>query len=180
MKIVLISGKSGSGKDLIAESSKKYLEEKGKKCLIIKFGDVLKAYLKSFFDWNGEKDETGRALLQETGEGFKTELADSYYWADRLCEILKYKNSLEKYDFVFIPDCRFIEELECITSTFGEKKVKFVRVERPDMKSKLSEKQQKHISEIEFDDFEFFDLVISTDSVEEKNKKMFKFLDELL
>lgn len=176
LQVVLISGKAESGKDLIAKSAKEYLEQNGKKCLIVKFGDILKTYLISFFDWDGKKDENGRNLLQETGQGFKKVLGNPYYWAERLFDIVEYKQSKEKYDFILIPDWRFIEEFE-------EAQIRYtpilIRVER-DAINHLNQQQKNHISETELDDFEEFDLIIKTNNIEEKKEKMNKFLENLL
>ena len=67
MKVIAISGKAESGKDTIAKRLKRQLEEQNYKVMIIHFADVLKFVCRQYFDWNGEKDEYGRTLLQQVG-----------------------------------------------------------------------------------------------------------------
>ena len=54
---IVISGKSGSGKDKIALFMKEELAKRGKKVLIIHFADAVKWFCRDFLDWNGKKDE---------------------------------------------------------------------------------------------------------------------------
>ncbi len=39
----------------------------GYKVLIAHYADLVKYVAKTFFEWNGEKDEYGRSLLQHIG-----------------------------------------------------------------------------------------------------------------
>ena len=64
MRVIAISGKGESGKDTIAKMLKQQLEEQNYKVMIIHFADVLKFVCRQYFNWNGEKDEHGRTLLQ--------------------------------------------------------------------------------------------------------------------
>ena len=64
---ILISGKSGSGKDMFAQFMKEELEKKGKRVLIMHYGDAVKWILRDYFNWDGNKDVVGRTLLQRIG-----------------------------------------------------------------------------------------------------------------
>ena len=64
MKVICISGKARHGKDTLAGILKTHLEDQGNKVLIAHFGDLVKYICEKFFDWNGQKDEEGRTLLQ--------------------------------------------------------------------------------------------------------------------
>lgn len=67
MKVILVSGKARSGKDSFAEELKKILIEKNKRVLVTHYAGLLKYICGEFFDWDGEKDEYGRSLLQKVG-----------------------------------------------------------------------------------------------------------------
>lgn len=150
MEIVLVSGKARSGKDSFAKELKKKLEEKGKKVVITHYADSLKHICKYFFDWDGNKDERGRNLLQKVGtEGFRKKYPN--FWINFIKNILEVFP--DEWDFVIIPDCRFKNEIElwkqdgyCVHT---------VRMERMDYQTELTVEQQHHQSEIDLDDYEF-------------------------
>ena len=64
MMVLCISGKAQHGKDTSANMLREMLEEDGFRVLVVHYADLLKYVCRSFFGWNGEKDETGRSLLQ--------------------------------------------------------------------------------------------------------------------
>ena len=64
---IIISVKSGSGKDMMAQFMKEELAKHGQKALVIHFGDAVKWFCRDFLDWDGKKDEVGRTLLQMVG-----------------------------------------------------------------------------------------------------------------
>ena len=67
MRIIAISGHAQNGKDTTANIIKKHLEERGDKVLIVHYADLLKFICTKYFDWDGQKDEKGRHLLQYIG-----------------------------------------------------------------------------------------------------------------
>ena len=62
MKVILISGKARHGKDATAHFIKNALETDGYSVLVAHYGDLVKYICKTFFGWNGEKDDNGRTL----------------------------------------------------------------------------------------------------------------------
>ena len=166
MKIILISGKAGSGKDTVAEILKEHLISDGiseSKILVTHFADLLKYIATKFFGWNGVKDDAGRTLLQHLGTNVVRE-KNPNYWTDFIKSILKLFEN--EWEYVFIPDTRFPNEVSEIVSNFED--VKVVRVNRP-RNNILSETQQEHPSETALDDFKF-DVVL---------ENSFETLDEL-
>ncbi len=108
-KVILISGKMGSGKDYIASLIEKELSSRNYKVGIIHLADPLKMVCTQLFKWNGQKDEQGRKLLQEMG----TEVGQSYnknLWTDIITNLIGAFSSF--FDYILIPDCRFMHELE--------------------------------------------------------------------
>ena len=67
MKVILISGKAQHGKDTLAGMLKNHLEDKSYRVLIAHYGDLVKYVCEKFFNWDGNKDEAGRTLLQYVG-----------------------------------------------------------------------------------------------------------------
>ena len=148
MKVILISGKSGHGKDTFAGFLKKEMEKRGKTVLIAHYADLLKYICTQFFDWDGKKDEAGRSLLQHIGTGV-IRTKDPDFWVRSLGDILELLEG--SWDYVLIPDARFPNEIERIKSRFD---ALHIRVIRMNYKSKLTRKQQQHPSETALDDYE--------------------------
>lgn len=108
-KVILISGKAGSGKDTFATFLDTMLTSTGKRVQILHFADILKFFCKEYYGWDGQKDEKGRGILINVG----THLARANnpdIWVNILIEY--YKAFHTEYDVFLIPDCRFPNEIE--------------------------------------------------------------------
>ena len=147
-KFILLSGKAEAGKDFCANIFKEQLEEKGKKVLIAHYADLLKYICKTFFNWNGEKDENGRSLLQYVGTDVIRN-QDPNYWVKFIYNIIYMFK--DEWDYVLIPDARFPNEITYLYN-YSDGEVYHVRVIRPGYKNKLTEEQKNHISETALDD----------------------------
>ena len=155
MKIILISGKAGSGKDTAAEIMQYILnEEYGKRTLITHFGDPVKFVAEKFFGWNGKKDEAGRSLLQWIGEKGREYCPD--IWVDVIAGVLNIFG--EAWDYVLIPDTRYqneITHLRPLSSDKWKDPPITVRIECQSLRREMTEEQKQHISEIDLDDYHF-------------------------
>ena len=106
MKIILIGNKARMGKDTFATMLKEELNERA---IIVHFADVLKFICKSYYNWDGEKDTTGRTLLQYVGQSTRDN--DEHFWTDFIARLIK-ANLSKNYEYIIIPDWRYIEEYE--------------------------------------------------------------------
>ena len=105
MKIILINGKARSGKDTLASLIKGILKDK--KVLIRGNAHSVKECALKYFNWNGAKDTKGRQLLIDiTNLGYSQ---DPYHW-ERLT--LKYALDRDNYDYLIIPDWRYMSTYE--------------------------------------------------------------------
>lgn len=158
MEILLISGKSSSGKDTFANILRKELEKKNYKCLIIHFADMVKYYARVYYNWNGEKDEAGRALLQNLGTD-KVRAKFPNYWAEIVGKFLAAVS--QDFDFAFIPDARFPNEIEIVKKY--NPSAKSIRIERynqdgtPFINPNFTLEQSNHLSETSLDDYNNFE-----------------------
>ena len=164
MKIVMISGKAGSGKDTIANFFKDELIASNKRVLIMHFADLVKYYATQYFNWDGEKNEAGRSLLQEIGT---TVMRGRYpeYWAEIIGKFIDAYTIPEHsfFDYIIIPDWRFINEYEIVYdyAAIQNNETITIRIERYDdagLKWKnpnMTSDQLNHISECELDNFAF-------------------------
>lgn len=169
-RIICIGGHARNGKDTIAIFLKDKYEAQGKKVLHINLGNYVKFVASSYFNWNGEKDEIGRTILQQVG----TEIVRSKnpdFWVNTVIEFIKV---FDDFDYIIIPDVRFSNE---ITKLIDENyDVTSIRVTKLNGKSNLTLKQLQHISETEMDNYRF-DYYIEAENLEELEFKVEQFMD---
>ena len=182
-KIVLISAKAQHGKDTVADLTKSYLESKGERVLICHYADLLKYICKTFFNWDGVKDDKGRTILQHVGTDtirMKNNRPD--YWVDFIIEILWM--FYDEWDYVLIPDCRFPNEVERMKSEFNGSwdysLVQSIRIDRPNFDNGLSEEQLNHPSECALDNYEFDHYITNDGTIEELEIKIKDLVDKLI
>lgn len=156
MKVLCISGKAGAGKDTYANYLADELRSDGFKVLITHYADLLKFVCKNFFDWDGEKDEHGRWLLQYVGTDV-VRAHDKNYWADTLMRLLVCLEGFAGWDYVIIPDTRFENEIEVVKAHCFP--VLHIRVEREEDGIEMTDIQKSHPSETGLDDAEY-DLIV--------------------
>lgn len=167
MKIINISGKAMAGKDITALILKEKLESKNKKVLITHMADLLKYECKQFFNWDGNKDEKGRSLLQRIGtDVIRAKNPD--YWVNFIKEFVSMFK--EEWDYVLIPDIRFSNEIESFKIDGWDTIT--VRVIRDNFKSNLTEEQLNHPSETALDDYEFDYYIFNSDGMDYLNKEV--------
>lgn len=174
MKVILISAKARHGKDSTAIILKDEFEKQGKKVLIAHYADLVKYVCKTFFDWNGKKDESGRSLLMRVGTD---EIRKIYpdFWVKFIYNILSVYSI--KWDYVLIPDCRFSNEIEYFD--YGDFDVVTLRVNRLNYVSPLTSDQQRHPSETSLDNYEFDYVINSESGLDNLTKEINKIVGEL-
>lgn len=174
--IILISGKAQSAKDTTAKIMKSQLESVGKKVLITHYADLLKYICKTFFNWDGEKDENGRSILQYVGTDTIRKKNEDY-WVDFLVKFLDM--FYFDWDYVIIPDTRFPNEIECMKENF-KCLVHTIRVERPNFISLLTEEQLNHPSECALDKYNMDVLITNSGTIKDLELKVKHYLEMVL
>lgn len=167
--IFIISGKSGSGKDTIANIMRELYEENGFKCITLHYADLVKFYCTKYYNWNGEKDVAGRTLLQMVGTDMvRHKFPD--YWAETIAKFLA--AATNDFDYAFIPDARFPNEIE-IVKKYNPNITKVIKIERYNEDGTLyvnpnfTERQKLHPSETSLDNYEDFDYIIENYNLDE-------------
>ena len=173
MKIFVIGGKSGSGKGEIAKFIKEYYIYKLKKVVITSYTKYLKLYAMELTDWNGEEGNKPRGFLQEFGD--KIRLRDKYFFTKRMIEDINIYDGVA--DVVIISDARMPWEIEEIKDNFED--VTSIYVENQFSESKLTIKEQSHITETAFETYDEFDYTIANDDLAQTKDKIFKILEGL-
>lgn len=165
MHIILLSGKARSGKDTTADIIMKKLDGKSVK---IAMADYLKYIAKRYYGWDGVKDKAGRELLQRLGtDKIREQLGWDTFHVERVCENIKIIE--DKYDYVFIPDVRFKNEVYYTQAKFPYNTTT-IHVERLGFESPLTEEQQQHRSENDLNGFTY-DYEIKSESGLDKLEK---------
>lgn len=171
MKVICISGKAQNGKDTTAKILEEQLTADGNKVLIAHFGDLVKYVCKTFFDWDGKKDEKGRTLLQYVGTD-KIRAKSPDYWVNFIVSILDI--FCDEWDYVLLPDCRFPNEYE-IFEHYNMDAI-LLRVVRPNFTSPLTQEQQNHPSETALDNYQYDATIINGGTLEDLKEAVDKFV----
>ena len=152
---------------------KNNLEDHGERVLIAHYGDLVKYVCRTFFDWNGEKDDYGRNLLQYVGTDI-VRAHDPEFWVDFVIKMIQFFG--DNWDYVLIPDSRFPNEVERLRETgFG---VTHLRVERRNFVSPLTQEQQNHPSETALDATVPDYLIINDGSLQDLELRVEQYIKE--
>lgn len=173
-RFICISGHAQNGKDTSAKMLESELASRGKSVLLVHYADLLKFICKSYFKWNGEKDEVGRTLLQKVGTDHVRK-KNPNYWVDFVTGVVKMFP--DEWDYVLVPDCRFPNEIKRV-STAGYD-VTHVRIARRNFDSPLTEEQQKHESETALDSV-LPDYWLTNDTLEQLRNDVSSLCDVIL
>ena len=174
MKLILICGKAESGKDLFGDILKEEFSSHKRKVCILKITEPLYRYARDYFGWDGKDSSKPRSLLQELGtEVIKEKMGMTTFLLDRLRDDIKILDNY--YDIGIITDGRLISECEYLKKNFSNVKV-IKLINKKD--NKLSDKEKKHITELDLDnDYEFDYIVenISKKDLEVKAKEIYNW-----
>lgn len=171
---ICISGKAQNGKDTSAEIFKNELIIRGHSVLVIHQADLLKYICKAFFNWNGEKDEAGRTLLQQVGTNVIRKVEPDF-WVDFIAKVTGFFK--DTWDYIIVPDTRFPNELEKLKA--NDANIFHVRVIREGFKSPLTEEQQQHPSETALDGIESDFTLINDKGIDDLYDGVVSILDAI-
>ena len=149
-KILTISAKAQHGKDFTATILKELFEDMGKNVLIMHYADYLKYICKTVYNWDGNKDEKGRSILQYVGTD-KARKNNPNTWVNVINETLLAIG--EDFDIVIIPDTRFPNEINKMKEYGWD--VISIHCKRLMFENTLTKEQRMHESETALDNFEF-------------------------
>lgn len=175
MKVIVISGKAGHGKDTAAGFLKDELEKYGGHVMVTHFADLLKYICKSYCGWNGEKDDAGRWLLQYIGTDVIRK-QDPNFWVDFIASISKFFNKF--WDYMIIPDCRFPNEVDRLKECGLD--VQHIRVVRDGYEGVLTSRQKEHPSETALDDVAPDYILKNDGSLDNLQEQIHKYLDDMI
>lgn len=171
MKIFLVAGKAGSGKNEVAKLIKEYYIYKLETCVITQYSKYIKNFAQELSDWDGNENTKPRRYLQDLGD--KIRKVDAKYFVNHMLDDLKiYETMVEN---VVVSDVRMPEEIEDIKLNYDN--VYAIYVENQFSKSELTLEEQSHITETALENYNEFDYVLANDVKDTLKEKVFKYLE---
>ena len=177
-KVILVSGLAESGKDTTIDFMIDYLKSKGLRATKMMFAKYLKDLCRDHLGWNGEKDKKGRTLLQYVGtDQMREKLGWGEFHCGRICEDIKIVE--DQYDYIFIDDARFENELYYTHAKFPGQFADLLII-RPNLESKLDKKQLTHKSENALGGYEHENKIINDGNLDDLEIYAMEFCKEVL
>ena len=179
---IILSGKSGSGKDMTAQFMKEELAKRGKKALVIHYADAVKWFCREFLDWDGKKDEVGRTLLQMVGTDIVRKVHPNF-WTGIVVGLIQAFEPTNNFDVAIVPDARFPNEVDISLSSL--KNCVSVRIERKNsdgtdwINPVLTEDQRNHPSETSLDCFAFDYVIYNDEGLDTLRESAISILQDL-
>ncbi len=155
MRIFLVAGKAGSGKNEVANIIKENLD----KTVVTAFSKYIKLFALELTDWDGKDISKPREYLQNMGDRLRA--IDEDFLTKRLLEdILVYESvGIEN---VVISDVRLVHEIEYFKK-LDKYQVVAIRVNSDSSKRMLSDDEKNHHTETALDTYLYFDYVLNND-----------------
>ena len=173
MKIFLICGKAGVGKNEVANIINEYYNTKHISTVITGFSKYIKLFAKEVLNWDGNEDSKPRDFLQNIGESARR-LVDQNIFVDRMLDDLQIYQTL--VNNVIISDVRLKNEIFWIKLNY--KNVYVLKVNKDN--NYLNYKQKMHNTEIALDNYKKFDYIINNNGTyKELKSRVLEILKEV-
>ena len=172
MNIILVSGKSNSGKGTVAKKIKELLDSQERYTILCSLSTYIRDVAKEDYFWNGIDTLESRKFMAESYR-VGTEFYP-YHMARRVWErdILPYSNT---YKIAIIESFREKVNYDYFDLLLKQNiinKIITIRVERPNFNAIQNEEMENHVSESDLDDFEFDYVIENSGTVEELDEKL--------
>ena len=173
MRLFVIGGKSGSGKNTLAKMIKDYYDKKNEKTIITEFSKYLKLYAYEMINWPWDLEHKPRLFLQNMGEKVRRDFGYDFFIKRVFDDVEIFR---DYFDNIIICDARLVEEIkeskfrypDCITIYIESTK-----------ENDLTEEERSHITEKALDDYYDFDYNIRYVSQEKLEKELNEILEEV-
>jgi hypothetical protein len=171
MRLFIIGGKSGTGKNELANMIKTYYQNMGEKSLITEYSKYIKLMAKEMVNWDGKRETKPRKFLQDMGTLMRQRNGEDVF-IKRMQEDIKIYNIY--YDNIIISDARLDNELSLMKDKYDNcYTIHLVSNHKND----LNTSEKNHITETELDNYPDFDYVIDSSDLDELNKKIINILE---
>ena len=169
MRLFLVAGKAGSGKNEVAIFIKEIL----KNTVITSFSKYIKLFTLELTDWDGDDSNKPREFLQNMGD--KLRAIDEDFLTKRILEDIEvYKR--EGISNVVISDVRLVNEIEFFKK-IKDIEVVTIRVNSDTSRRNLTNDEKHHITEIELDNYNGFDYTVKNQFNDNLKEEIIKILE---
>lgn len=169
MRIFLIAGKAGCGKNEVAN----IIKEKLGNSVVTGFSKYIKLFALELTDWDGRDFNKPREYLQNMGD--KLRAIDEDFLTKRILEdILVYE--CEGITNVLISDVRLVHEVEYFKRQ-NKYEVICIKVNCNSCTRNLTDTEKNHHTELELDDYQGFDYIIENKFDDELGRDVEKILE---
>lgn len=174
MKIYMIAGKAGAGKNTTANYIKEYYEQNGKKTVITEMSKYLKLYAEEIVGWDRKRETKPRTFLQSVGDFVRKEAFTDTFFIDRILEDMKV---YEKFaDIVIIADVRYPMEIDAIKNNYD---AIIIDVVNEFSEYDLKPNEKKHASENALNSYDKFDYIIHNKTFEQLKNDAINIVKEV-
>ena len=174
MKIYMIAGKAGAGKNTTANYIKEYYEQNGKKTVITEISKYLKLYAEEIVGWDRKRETKPRTFLQSVGDFVRKEAFTDTFFIDRILEDMKV---YEKFaDIVIIADVRYPMEIDAIKNNYD---AIIIDVVNEFSEYDLKPNEKKHASENALNSYDKFDYIIHNKTFEQLKNDAINIVKEV-
>ncbi len=174
MKLYLICGKARAGKDTFAKLIKQEEEKDNNKVCILKLTAPLYSWVEDYFNYDKEKDEKPRELLQTLGyDILQLKLKKKDFLLDYLITTIEVLDNY--YDVGLITDGRLVHEIEVLKEKYPNIKT-ILLTNKQD--NKLTNKEKNHQTEIDLDDYKDFDYIVENKDMESLKLEALKIVED--
>jgi dephospho-CoA kinase len=170
-KIIVLSGKAQSGKNVCASIIKDYYNSLNLKTVVVSYASYLKMYAKEVLGWDGNDNSKPRDFLQQVGVELIKNKINSNMLIDRVIDDIKVYSYF--FDVIVISDARFVDEISVIKNDFSD----VVVIHINGMENSLTNEQRNHSTETGLDNYNDYDFIINNyGSKDELNNKIMEVL----
>lgn len=174
MKLYLICGKARAGKDTFARLIKQEEEKNNNKVCILKLTAPLYSWAEDYFNYDKEKDEKPRELLQTLGyDILQLKLKKKDFLLDYLITTIEVLDNY--YDVGLITDGRLVHEIEVLKEKYPNIKTILLTNKKD---NKLTNKEKNHQTEIDLDDYKDFDYIVENKDMESLKLEALKIVED--
>lgn len=154
LKLIILSGKSGNGKDTAASIIKKIYSDK--KCICVSYAYYLKDYLKRMGLYSEENKP--RKLMQDYGNYLRNTMGNDFLIRRTLEDIKVFEKD---YDVIIITDARLEQEITVPLNIYPSAVT--IRIIRPNYNNNLSIAEKNDVTECNLDNYSDFKYTVIND-----------------
>lgn len=171
MRLFIISGKSGTGKNELAKMIAKYYDTKGEKSIITEYSKYVKVMAREALNWDGSRATKPRKFLQDMGQVFRETLGYDVFIKRMQEDIMVYE---KYYNNIIISDARLKGELTLMKEKYPNCYTIHLT---SNIENNLTTDEKNHITETELDNFNLIDYQLDSSDLNKLKREIENILE---